>query len=140
MEGTLFASNTTGSYAIGSPDNPPLIRGQAIEVFLGGHWIPGHIGYSRNYFESPITDTTQPRNVGAYAVSSDKARDIVTETSEESFPASDPPSWATNHKQVPPTQGSLSTTSSYYFIAAADSSICGLCTGMQIRTREAPSL
>jgi len=59
----------------------------------------------------------------------------VTETSEESFPASDPPAWATNHKQTPLASGSPYIVNSYYFIADADSSICGLCTGMQIRTR-----
>lgn len=135
MEGTLFASNTTCCYTIGSPDNPPITRGQAIEVFLGGHWISGHIGYSRDYFKSPITGTAQPQNIGEYAVSADNTRDIVTETSEESFPASDPPSWATNHRQTPVPATSAHIVNSYYFIADADSSICGLCTGMQIRTR-----
>jgi len=138
MEGTLFASNTTGCYAIGSPDNPPVTRGQAVEVFLGGHWISGHIGYSRDYLKSPVAATSQTQNIGEYAVSGNNTKDIVTETSEESFPASDPPSWATNHRQTATDPTSSYIVNSYYFIADADSSICGLCIGMQIRTRPTP--
>lgn len=138
MEGTLFASTITDSYAIGSPDSPPLTRGQAIEVFLGGHWIPGHIGFSRDYLKPPMADTAQPQNIGEYAVAEDSTHDIVTETSEDSFPASDPPAWATNHRRTVAAATSSHIVNSYYFIADADSSICGLCTGMQVRTRSAP--
>ena len=60
---------------------------------------------------------------------------MVTEASEGSFPASDPPSWTATRDRTPPLQDAARVVNGYYFIADADSSICGLCIGMQVRTR-----
>ena len=54
---------------------------------------------------------------------------------EESFPASDPPSWTATRDRTPPLHDAARVVNGYYFIADADSSICGLCIRMQVRTR-----
>lgn len=41
--GISIYPNGTGAFACGSPDGPLLRDGQALEVFLGGHWIAGFI-------------------------------------------------------------------------------------------------
>ena len=73
MEGTLSASTNPGGYAISNLDGLDIIRGQVVEIFLGGHWIPGRIGYSSvdPSDDSAVNMNPQPR--GAYHIASDDA-------------------------------------------------------------------
>lgn len=133
MEGRLYVSSIPGSYAIGSTKGPLLNRGQTVEILLGDQWIPGHIAYSSDYPNPSDSSavTWLPRSIGAYSISSDEASDTVTESSEESFPASDSPAWTA--PSSPQLRAAI--VNGYYFIADADDSICGLCIGMQVRTK-----
>jgi hypothetical protein len=133
IEGLLYASATPGGYAIGKPDGSNLARGQAIELYLAGQWIAGHVSYSNGYVDpsqaSSGDDLSQP--TGAYHIADDEVDDSVTEASEESFPASDPHAWPTSH------QGTDRIVNGPYFVVDRDGTICGLCIGMRVRTQEA---
>ena len=136
-EGRLYASTNSGSYAIGNVDGPDIKAGQAINILLGGHWIAGHIAYGSGGLDPSAESAANGiiQNVEGSQVSIDDSGDMVTEASEESFPASDPPSWTATRDRTPPLQDAARVVNGYYFIADADSSICGLCIGMQVRTR-----
>jgi len=131
-EGTLYAGTTSGSYAIDRANGPSITSGEAIEIMLGGQWIAGHIEGSNDQGgqDDESSASTTPQNVGMYSITNDDDADgdTVTEASEESFPASDPPAWTVVHKTTP-----ARTVNGYYFVADADGGVCGLCTGMHVR-------
>jgi hypothetical protein len=112
MEGTLFAIGQI--YTLDGPDGPQITEGKPLEIQLGGHWIAGHI-------ERAESQVAQPAGI-----------DDVMEASEESFPASDAPSWSpgTISRDAPSAY-----RTAYRFVADADNSVCGLHPGMRVRMR-----
>ena len=82
FKGKLFASKLPNSYAIGTPNGPDLVDGQALDVLLGGHWIAGRIRYSDDTLHVVDIDG---QHVGAYKQNHVDGDDTVVEASEESF-------------------------------------------------------
>jgi hypothetical protein len=56
--GTNIYPNGTGAFACGNPDGPVLRDGQALEVFLGEHWISGTIEHRPHETPKFIAGTT----------------------------------------------------------------------------------
>ena len=125
-EGTLYANVNYRNYMLGSPEGPDVIEGQAVEVFLGGHWIPGHIHYSHPTSSIQKAQQQKVQDTGAYQLTQENALDTVDLSSELSFPASDPPA-------IDDEQPQARVVGGYYFRANADGSVCGLCIGMRIK-------
>ena len=123
-EGLLVAGALPGSYAIDNLLATDLVQGQPIEIYLGGNWIPGQFVSSSN---ATTVKSGGSVRAGMYHISADKSEDTVLESSEESFPASDPPAWSEDDTAPSTVIGGP------YFVAAKDGSICGLCTGMRVR-------
>lgn len=44
----LVASSNSGRFALGDPDGRDLTSGDHIEIFLGGHYIPGRVEHTGN--------------------------------------------------------------------------------------------
>ena len=135
IDGKLCASANPGKYAVGSPYNSDLTPGQTIELLLGGQWISGQIAVSDHNFNSSGSTVSELRthSVGAYQLPNN-VEDTVTEASEESFPASDPPAWSAAPDQSPADTTNIAN--GYYFVADSDNTICGLCIGMHMRIKD----
>ncbi|GLV54847.1 hypothetical protein KDH_17440 [Dictyobacter sp. S3.2.2.5] len=130
-EGILFASTNPGCYALGSAAGPDIVNGQALEIFLGGHWVVGRVRHSRKPVDVPDLGT---QHAGTYnTVAGDE--DTVTEASEESFPASDAPAWAGMRDSSLHAQDAVKALNGLFFVSDEDGSICGLCVGMKVRSK-----
>ena len=125
---TLVPSSNRGRYALNGPqEGRDLTAGDHLALLLGGQWIRGHIAHSSRYDGS-----------GCYAIADAGLRRAMTRPhlTQEGFAAS--LEAASKAGQSPGDALAAATGQvvdlfcSYYFIAS-DGSVCGLCTGMQVR-------
>ncbi|MGB8343496.1 MAG: hypothetical protein WCD86_01365 [Ktedonobacteraceae bacterium] len=104
----LVASTNRGRYALDDPNGPDLTAGDRIAILLGGQWTAGHLERSTRYEDS---------TPGLYQIA-DWGKTGRTCRPQDEVRAS----LAQPHDVY----------GGYYFIAA-DGTLCGLCTGMQVR-------
>lgn len=136
MEGNVYISSISDAYAIGSPTGPVLTADQPVELLLGNNWITGKIVYNKD--NKKISAGEQTSSINVPHTPESKSNDSVTEASEESFPASDPPAWTTARDKITEVPSTTRTVQAS-FQADSDSHIYDLHEGMYIRTIELTS-
>jgi len=139
MEGTLYASSISDGFALGSPEGPVLIAGQVIELLVEDDWVAGQIVNQDGVDNKSADKLKSSTSAASKDETGDRANDSVTEASEESFPASDPPAWTTAREDATEQDGSERISGGYYFKASADSRVYELREGMHVRTSELSS-
>jgi hypothetical protein len=139
MEGTLFASSISDGFAIGSPEGPVLIAGQVVELLVDDEWIAGQIVNKNSVDNKADKKIESTPSVSSPNRTSDRATDSVTEASEESFPASDPPAWTDRREDAAELDSSAKLSGGYNFQASANGKVYELREGMQVRTSELSS-
>lgn len=130
---TLVPSSNRGRYALNDPEHGhDLTTGEPIAILLGGRWTAGHIAHSSHY-SGPgcyhIADSGRK-----YSQRSDKPK------TPEEFERSVKPRVRAAIGEGMSLADALSAATGqvvdlfcgYYFIAS-DGTVCGLCTGLQVR-------
>src|SRR5690242_8003956 len=130
---TLVASSNRGRYALDDPEHGhDLTSGEPITILVGGQWIEGRIEHSGHYNGSGCYHIADSGRKYSQRPDRPETQEDFERTVRPRIRAAIGEGMSLADALAAATGQVADLFCGYYFIAR-DGTVCGLCTGMQVR-------